>query len=227
MKTTILALILCICGVTAGADHVPVLNGNNPLDAYQHDAAQKRYADILTIADILDSYISATGNVPVLDPAIAADSDAAAVYEVTILGQPQAVDDIFRNGTPFGFSLAKFRPHVLKDVLEAGLGQTVALPIDPQKIGTNFAPGYFVFLRRAINGEPAHYIVLGTFAQPVARSTQVGENIHLIAIASHDVRFIVPVQTPASFDRAFRTHAAEQGRAADAIFAGLVDLTLQ
>ena len=76
----------------------------------------KRYADILKIADLIDNYIDITGSVPQLDSSVSAESSDATIYEVAVPGQSEAVEAVFQNGTPFGFSLRKFRPDALLDV---------------------------------------------------------------------------------------------------------------
>ena len=144
MRFVIVALSVC-WGSLSLADHIQAPQTDSPLERYQRDASMKRYADILKIADLINEYIDITGSVPRLDGSVGADSSDESIYEVAVLGQPEAVDAVFQNGTPFGFSLTKFRPEMLRDVLERGLARSVDLPIDPQRIGTHFAPVYFVF----------------------------------------------------------------------------------
>jgi len=214
-------------GSVSAADHIPAVQSNSQFDGYQHDAAMKRYADILKIADLIDNYIDITGSVPQLDSSVSPESSDAAIYEVAVLGQPEAVDAIFQNGSPFGFSLRKFRPDVLHDVLERGLDSSVDLPIDPQRVGTDFAPVYFIFFRRAVNGSPAHYIAVGTFSQPVARSTMVAKGVHILAVSNEAVPFIVPVQSRDSFDKTLTSHVLENGREADARFMEYVQIKIE
>lgn len=222
MKQVFAMLGLAFWGHGALADHIPNVAQPSATEAYQLDAAKKRYADILTIAGKLEAFVDRSGQMPVLNPSVPANGPDAQIYEVAILAQPEAVEHIFRYGTPFGFSLAKFRPQVLLNTMADVLGSPLTLPIDPQRVGVNFAPGYFVFLRRATADMPAHFIVLATFAQPVARSTQVAPNVHIMAIGSHDVPFIVPVQPLSSFDTSLVNHAMAQGHEADAVFRNYV-----
>lgn len=221
-------MILIVClGSASVADHVPAIQTDSPFERYQYDASMKRYADILKIADLIDDYIEITGSVPQLGSSVGEDSSDVAIFGVAVLGQPEAVDAVFRNGTPFGFSLRKFRPQVLLDVLERGLARSVNLPIDPQRVGTHFAPVYFVFLRRAFDGSPAHYIAMGTFAQPVARSTMVAEGVHIVAISNESVPFIVPLQSRDSFDEAVVSHILTNGQEADTQFMRYVQIQLE
>ena len=226
MKFVLVILIICLGSVSV-ADHVPAAQTDSPFERYQYDASMKRYADILKIADLIEDYMEITGSVPQLDSSVGEDSTDAPIFEVAVLGQPEAVDAVFRNGTPFGFSLRKFRPDVLLDVLERGLARPVDLPIDPQRVGTHFAPVYFVFFRRAFDGSLAHYIAMGTFAQPVARSTTVAEGVHIVAISNESVPFIVPVQSRVSFDEAFVSHVFTSGREADTQFMRHVQIQLE
>lgn len=209
------------------ADHIPENQTDNIFDAYQFDAAKKRYADILKITDLIEEYIATTGAMPELDSTVPAGTAEYAVYEVAVLGQEEAVNAVFRNGTPFGFSLRKFRPQVLQTVLSEGLSRQVSLPIDPQRVGTHFAPVYFVFFRRPQDDAAARYIVMGTFAQPVARSTMVADGVHLLAISNVPEPFIIPVHDRDSFDAAFVAHIIATGDEADAVFTRNVPIALK
>ena len=221
------AIFFIWLGSVSAADHVPEAQSDSPFERYQYDAANKRYADILKIADLIDEYIEITGSVPQLGKNVGADNNDISIYEVAVLGQPEAVDAVFRNGTPFGFSLRKFRPDVLHDILARHLARSVILPIDPQRVGTHFAPVYFVFFRRAFDGAPAHYIVMGTFAQPVIRSKAVAKGVHVLAISNESVPFIVPVQKRNSFDANFVSHIFQSGQKADNQFMKHVQIELK
>ena len=223
----VVTILFIWLGCMAAADHVPSPQSGNPFERYQHDAAKKRYADIFKIADLIDEYIETIGSIPQLNGNIAIGSPSTSIYEVAVLGQPEAVSAVFRDGTPFGFSLSKFRPDVLRDVLERGLARPVALPIDPQRVGTHFAPVYFVFFRRAYDGSPAHYVVMGTFSQPAIRSTMVAEGVHVVAISNRSVPFIVSIQNRDSFDATFVAHVFQSGQEADAQFIRHVPIELE
>ena len=211
-------ILFMSAATTVVADHVIATQSSTAFEEYQHVAAKKRYADILKIADLIEEYVETTGSMPQLDSFIIPSTKEESIYEVAIVGQSSAVRAVFQNGTPFDFSLKKFKPKVLHDVLSSGLSRPLVLPIDPQRVGTNFAPVYFVFFRRALKDSPARYIVLGTFAQPVTHSTMVAEGVHIVAISNVSAPFIVPVQLRDSFDAKFVSHVFEEGKDADAVF---------
>ena len=217
------ALLFICLAFASHADHVPDTSSLNPLVRYQFDAAQKRYADVYKIAALLDRYIAATGDVPDLSP----DADDT-LYDVAVLGQVRAVNQIFDHGTPFGFSLRKFRARPLIEELEHGLGQDIILPIDPQKVGVTFHPVYFVFLKPARNGASGHYVVLGSFAQSVRHSTRVGDDVHLLGLTNNiDAEFMIPLKAVSSLSSDEITHILSVGQDADEIFGKLVDIFVE
>ena len=218
--TRILHLICLLCmAPLAHADHIPATTSVNPMVRYQHDASKKRFADIYKLAALIDAYITQTGTIPELSPVGSND-----IYDIVVLGQPRAVDQIFENGTPFNFSSIRHRAPALIAVLERDLGRNIRLPIDPQKVGNNFHPVYFVLLRNAHSGKPANYIILGTFAQSVTGSQQVAPDVHLLGLSNlPETPFMIPLVGTSSLSNSFVDHILTDGADADAVFAKFVD----
>ncbi|MEM7570588.1 MAG: hypothetical protein AAF337_12415 [Pseudomonadota bacterium] len=221
-------LLFSLCLVTVfGCDNRNGALGENVLEDYQNTAAAKRYADILKISDLIEAYAVKTKSIPQLEVGGETDAPSATLYQVAVLGQKKAVDQVFSQGTPFNFSLTKYRPEVLQRVLSAGLGKRIKLPIDPQRVGVKFAPVYFVFFRQALEKTPAHYIVMGTFADPVPKSTQVADGVHIVAISNVDVPFVVPVTLRGSFSSKFVEKTMAEGLDADARFERYLPIALE
>lgn len=162
---------------------------------YQYDAAKKRYADIYRMATLINEYITKTGHVPEIQP-LPHDDPMWKTWEVTVLGQDEAVEKIYQEGTPFMVTLRKFRAPELIAVLEKGLGRKVSLPLDPQNIGVTFPPVYMIWMRPASDGHEAYVVVSAFFAQEVKRSGKLAPKVYMVGISNQaDVRFHVPVMT--------------------------------
>jgi hypothetical protein len=220
---TFAGLLLFGSGLALRADHVPApASKPNAFAVYQLDASRKRYADILELAELLEAYETATGEVPILNQ-MTEDHRDYGIWQVAVLGQDRAVNDVFEHGSPFEFSLFKYRAGSLITVLEAGLGRSIDLPIDPQKVATTFNPVYWVFLRPPYKGHPARFVVIGSFAQPVSHSTRVAEGVHLVGISNHpDLPHVVPLIGLQDLAPDVLRHIREDGREADAIFGRFV-----
>ncbi len=224
MRTCAVALLCAMLGTLAQADHISVKSSYNPFEKYQIDASKKRYADIIKIAQLLEEHMEATGSLPFMNET---PSDTP-LYEVVPLGQKGTLAQIKENGTPFGFPLHRFDPVQLISKLEKGLERDISLPIDPQKVGTDFAPAYFVFLKRKSGSTPQHFTVLGTFAHEVRASTNVAKGVHIVGISSHpDIRFIVPLTELKAFDAPTISHILSEGQTAEKKFSHNVPLSVQ
>lgn len=224
IKIFFLAFAFSLFGMHASADHIPENTSLSPFAKYQFWASPKRYADIYKIATLLEEYIQVTGEVPILGSDLLGGKP---VYQVVVLGQPEAVANIEENGTPFGFSLWRKDARFLITVLEQGLGRDISLPIDPQRIGTNFSPTYFVFLRRKNGDTPAHYVVFGTFGHPVRSSTSVAEGVHMVGISNlPDLDFIVPLIGLDEFNSQSVGHILAEGADADEYRFGHLDTSM-
>lgn len=194
---------------------------------YQYDASKKRYADIIKIADLLNEYVAKTGHVPQLEPEMAASHPLKDAYEVALLGQDTTIEQQWRDGTRLGFSLSKYRGEELLEVLEAGLGRKLSLPIDPQKYGVQFAPVYYLFFREEQGGQPEHFAVTAYFASPVKFSQQLAEGVHMVAFTNHpEIEFIVPPHAVSELTAAERQQALADGAAADQLFSNWVKVSI-
>ena len=223
----VVLLLGALVSQPAHADHVPELNDENEFVRYQVDAGKKRYADILKIAALIEEFEGVTGALPVVD-ASKRRGDGPNVYELVVLGQSHVVDDLWEKGSPFGFSLYKYRGDALIAALEEGLGREIALPIDPQKVPTKFWPTYFVLFRAASENAPEHYIVLGTFGVPVLHGTEVAEGAYVVGVSNYsDLPFIADLIALDSIDEATARHIYQEGEEADRVFRNFAEIEIR
>ena len=142
---------------------------------YQRSATGKRINDVHKIADLLEAYSNRTGHLPL-------DRDIPSGEALTVIvGAPEVERTLQPNGNPLGAEPPSLASAELLAELQAKLGPTVSLPVDPQKVSNGPPNAYYVRFRA--NGQ---YLVAGFLRQPHAATVEVWPGVFGYGLRSRD-----------------------------------------